>query len=355
MATIRQRKNGSWQAMIRKAGQPDQSKTFALHRDAENWAKSIELAMDRGTWAADRPGEDVTFLQALTRYQREVTPKKRGASQERSVLAALGATTLAKSTMANIRGSDLARLRDEWLSEFSAATVIKRLNTLSAVYHAAKKEWGYEWLDNPVEHVKKPPAPAGRDRRVEDEEGEEGRRIDSAEVERLLVASKSQLLRAAVELALETAMRRGEMCKLTWPMVDLKNRVISLPGSITKNGQAREVPLSSKAVAILQALPRKSDELPLLGVRADGLTQAFIRAQKRARAVYEDECRNANKNPAKGFLVDLRFHDLRHEATSRLAEVFDAAKLAKITGWKTLSMVLRYYHPRGSDLAKMLD
>jgi integrase len=330
------------------------AKTFALQRDAENWAKSIELAMDRGTWAPAQPGEKVTLLEALTRYQSEIAAKKRGASQERSVLAALGATKLSKQTLASVRGADLARLRDEWLSEFSPATVIKRLNTLSAVYQTAKKEWGFEGLDNPVEHIKKPSAPAGRDRRVEDEEDSEGRRIASSEIERLLAASSSPLLRGAVELALETAMRRGELCKLTWPMVDLKNRVIYLPGSITKNGQSREVPLSSKAVAVLQALPHQPADKPLLGIRADGLTQAFIRAQARARKIYEDECRETMKEPAEGFLVGLRFHDLRHEATSRLASVYDAATLAKVTGWKTLGMILRYYHPRGADLAKML-
>ncbi len=354
MATIRRQQNGNWRAVIRKSGHPEQSKTFALQRDAENWAKSIELAMDRGTWAPAQPGEQVTLLEALIRYQTEITPKKRGASQERSVLAALAATKLAKLTMTNVRGADLAKLRDEWLSEFSPATVIKRLNTLSAVYHTARKEWGFEGLDNPVEHVKKPSAPAGRDRHVEDEEDEEGQRITSAEIDRLLAASKSPLLRHAVELALETAMRRGELCKLTWSMVDLKNRVVYLPGSITKNGQAREVPLSSKAAAILQALPHQTDHVPLLGVRADGLTQAFIRAQARARKEYEAECRLTKKKPATAFLVGLRFHDLRHEATSRLAGVYDAATLAKVTGWKTLGMILRYYHPRGADLAKML-
>lgn len=355
MATIRQRENGSWQAIIRKTGHPPQSKTLALQRDAENWAKSVELAMDRGTWAPIQPGEQVTLLEALTRYQTEITPKKRGAAQERSVLAALAATKLAKLTLTTLRSADLAKLRDEWLSEFSPATVIKRLNTLSAVYHVARKEWGFEGLDNPVEHVKKPSAPAGRDRRVEIEEDEEGRQIASAEIDRLLAASKSPLLCHAVELALETALRRGELCKLTWPMVDLKNRVIYLPGSITKNGQAREVPLSSKAVAVFQALPRRPDDTPLLGVRADCLTQAFIRAQARARKAYEIESKAADKKPSTAFLVGLRFHDLRHEATSRLAGVYDAATLAKITGWKTLSMVLRYYHPRGADLAKMLD
>ncbi len=354
MATIRQYKNGSWQAVIRKQGHSKQSKTFALQRDAENWAKSVELEMDRGTWAPIRPADTTTLREILQRYKAEITPTKRSEIKENSALGILLDTRIAKMPIGKIEGVDIAKLRDEWLTALSPATVIKRLNTLSAVFQTAKKEWGYKSLGNPVLEIKKPPAPAGRDRRVEDEDDEDGRRIESGEIERLLAVSQSTSLRNAVTLALETGMRRGELCKLTWCMIDLKNGVAYLPGTITKNGQAREVPLSQLAIEVLQTMPRLIGDKPILGVRPDGLTQAFIRTQARARQVYEDECKAAKRKPSQTFLANLRFHDLRHEATSRLAEIFEPHELAKITGWKTLNMIMRYFHPRGVDLAQKL-
>lgn len=67
------------------------------------------------------------------------------------------------------------------------------------------------------------------------------------------------------------------------------------------------------------------------------------------------ECQEAGLLPRDGFLVDLRFHDLRHEATSRVAEVFSMHELAKITGNRDPRMLMRYYHPRAENLAKKLN
>ena len=104
----------------------------------------------------------------------------------------------------------------------------------------------------------------------------------------------------------------------------------------TKNGDPRMVPLSTTAAGILRDLPRRIDG-KVWGVRADSITQAFDRA-----------CRRAN-------IEDLRFHDLRHEATSRLFEKgLNLMQVAAITGHKTLQMLKRYTHLRVEDLAKLL-
>ncbi|HAV2420526.1 phage recombination protein Bet [Escherichia coli] len=77
------------------------------------------------------------------------------------------------------------------------------------------------------------------------------------------------------------------------------------------------------------------------------VTRAFDRAVKRARERYE----KTNSLCDESFLKDLRFHDLRHEATSRLAEIFPMHELTKITGHKDPRMLMRYYHPKAEDLA----
>ncbi len=90
-------------------------------------------------------------------------------------------------------------------------------------------------------------------------------------------------------------------------------------------------------------------------LHADAVTQAFERAVARARKTYEEDCASNGAPPDPKFLIDLCFHDLRHEATSRLAEKFPLHELAKITGRRDTKMLMRYYHPKAEDLAKKLD
>ena len=145
-------------------------------------------------------------------------------------------------------------------------------------------------------------------------------------------------------------MRRSEIAELRWRFIDLEKRVAHLPD--TKNGNARDVPLSTKAVTLLSHLKEcsKQTDDKVFDMRADAITRAFDRAVKRARERYEQ----ANSQCDDTFLRDLRFHDLRHEATSRLAEIFPMHELTKITGHKDPRMLMRYYHPKAEDLALKL-
>ncbi|HAM5524129.1 TPA: site-specific integrase, partial [Escherichia coli] len=166
----------------------------------------------------------------------------------------------------------------------------------------------------------------------------------------IIAATHSLVLPAIILLALETAMRRSEIAELRWRFIDLDRRVAHLPD--TKNGNARDVPLSTKAVMVLSNLKERSKQADdkVFGMRADAITRAFDRAVKRARERYEQ----AKPQCDDTFLKDLRFHDLRHEATSRLAEIFPMHELTKITGHKDPRMLMRYYHPKAEDLALKL-
>jgi integrase len=129
-------------------------------------------------------------------------------------------------------------------------------------------------------------------------------------------------------------MRRSEILSLRWPDVFLDERFVRLHDS--KNGEARDVPLSTRAAAALVALPRRPDGhvFPITG---DALKKAFTRACERAG------------------LENMHFHDLRHEATSRIATRLDnILELSAVTGHKTVQMLKRYYHPRATDLARKL-
>lgn len=369
MASFRRREEFQWQARVRRKGYPEQTKTFNTKAEAEAWARKIESEIDRGVFVSRTEAEATSLEEALGRYEREVVASKKGKVQEQSIIRLWKATAIVKRSMASIRSTDVVAQRDLWLQRCKPATVLRRLALLSNVFNIARREWGMESLSNPVELIRKPQPNNARTRRIalatptrstvaEAEEPSP----DHGELERIIAASGSGVLPAVLSLALETAMRRSEIVSLRWEHIDLAKRVAHLPD--TKNGSSRDVPLSSRAVAVLESiLPKDSgepeqddeDDDRVFKVSSDAITRAFVRAVARARKRYVKECEEQGAKPQKRFLADLRFHDLRHEATSRLAAIFPMHELTKITGHKDPRMLMRYYHPRAEDLAKRLD
>ena len=344
MAYFRKR-SGSWEASIEKKGYSRISRTFDTKTQAEAWAKVTEAEMLRGHFVSRKEAESTTLSEALDRYNKEITGKKRGAYQESRRIELLKGHKLGNRFLASIQGKDIAEYRDERSQSVSEATVRRELTILSHLFEVARKEWGMEGLMNPVQSIRLPSGRGTeRDRRLKPEE-------------------KAALLKACddyggdlphiVRFALETAMRRGEITGMMWNMVDLKNRTVVLPE--TKNGEKRGVPLSKEAIRILSGLPRRLDGRVFGYTDSHSITQAFIRAISRARTTYEKECEEKGQNPDPAFLSDLTFHDLRHEATSRLFEKgFNPMEVATITGHKTLQMLKRYTHLKAEDLAKRL-
>ena len=113
------------------------------------------------------------------------------------------------------------------------------------------------------------------------------RRLLPGELDRICAASDSPVLADLVRFAVETGMRRGELAGMTWEMVELRKRTVTLPER--KNGEKRIVPLSTEAVKILAGLARRLDGA-VWGMKPDSITQAFLRALARAWKAYEKEC-----------------------------------------------------------------
>ena len=244
----------------------------------------------------------------------------------------------------------LAQYRDERLEKVNTQTARHDLSLLSRVLTTAAKEWGIPLPHgNPVAQLRMPKLPPARNRRLTAEE--ESALLDAAqqyEMSRKDAGPISSIIR----FALGTAMRRGEIAAMRWDHINLKSQVLRVPDS--KSGEPRRVPLSKAAVDVLKALPRHLKG-HVWGVTADTITQAFDRVCARARDGYLRECETANQDPDLDFLEDARFHDLRHEATSRLFERgFNVMEVAAITGHKTLQMLKRYTHLRAEDLARKL-
>lgn len=325
MASIRKRGEHQWQAEVRKKGHPPQRRTFLARADAERWARQTESDIERGVFVDRSEAESTSLIDALDRYAREITPTKKGARQELTLVKRLQASPLAQRPLAAVRSADIAAWRDARLKKVSAATVSRELCTLSHVFSIAGKDWGMGIL-NPCALVRKPKISNGRDRRLEGDE--ETRLLEECR-------RSSVDLEAIAILAIESAARLGELLKLDWRHVDLPRRTAQLLD--TKNGEDRAIPLSSRAVAALDALPRHiGGRVFYRWKAADSFNKVWTRACKRAG------------------IEDLRFHDLRHEACSRIADRFQMHELMKITGHKSSAMLARYYHPRAEDLAKRL-
>lgn len=355
MATFEQRKDKDGNVItirvkIRRKGLPSTSKNFdvlgpktsdlnAALRQAEMWARMIESEMDRGIFVSRTESESTTFGECLLRYAKEITPHKKGAEAEQYKINFLLTHPLSKRTMASIRSADIAQYRDERARVVKPATIVRELGILSHVFNVARREWGMENLANPVQIVRKPKLPQGRDRR-----------LLPGELDAIIEASESPELRAIIQLEVETAMRRSEFVALHWR--DVHKKYLKLHD--TKNGESRDVPLSTRATKLLSELPRRLDG-KLWSIRADSITQAFSRARDKARKAYEEKCKEGGETPNPGFLKNLRFHDLRHEATSRFFEKgLNPIEAAAVTGHKDLRMLKRYTHLKAEDLARKL-
>ena len=355
MATIRSREDQDgitigWQAQIKRKGFPLQVKTFRTKSEATQWATVTESEMMRGVFVSRSESERTTVDTLIDRYAREVLPTQKGGHREVSRVKHIK-EGLGKYSLAALTSSLVADYRDARLKIVGPQSVKHELGLLQRALKKGTQEWGIPLPGGiPTAMVKKPSLPNARNRRLIDDEEE-----------RLLAAcgeARNAWLRPVVIFAIETAMRAGEIVEtwkqdpsgaldadgkhlqvkvsigLLWKDVDLKKRTAHLPK--TKNGEARMVPLSSRAVAVLEALPRNLDGR-VFGVTYEGVKQAYDRARARAS------------------ISDLRFHDLRHEATSRLFEKgFNPMEVSAITGHKTLQMLKRYTHLRAEDLAKRM-
>ena len=339
--SVRQR-GAKWQARVTVAGQTV-TKTFTQRADAEKWSRHQQVALERGEYQP--PQAIVTLRELIERYERECLPSKRGQAQERYVLERWKRSSLAGKTLASVKPADIARARDERLKEVSPTSVRRYLDTLSAVFEVARKDWELT-TTNPVRSIRKPPPGRARERRVSPDE-----------IDRIINATQSKDLPAVVVLAVETAMRRAEILGLEWSNVDLDRRIAYLP--LTKNGDSRAVPLTIRAVDVLKAIPKRPDG-KVFKHNGTSLSEAFRRAAARARQAYERERQQAGATPQEiaedDCLRDVRLHDCRHERVSTLVEAgFGLMEVAAISGHKTLQCLKRYTHVRTEHLISKLD
>jgi integrase len=331
MATFRKR-NDKWQARVQRSGQSSIAKSFNTKADAIKWARNVESQLDLGMLAPKQSMPRMMLV--LVRYLEEVTPTKKGVKQERNRIRQLQKSKLADMTMDKITSEAIAQYRDTRLKTVSANTVRIELALISVVFEQCRKEWGFA-LTNPVRGIRIPKPGKPRQRRLE-----------AGEEEALLAAcrsSRAYYLHSFVVLAIETGMRFGELLGIRWEHINLNSQTIFLPD--TKNGHPRTVPLSTRAVETISELPRAING-KLFNSGYQSIHNAFNLAVTKARGTQPD---------SNIFLKGLRFHDLRHEAVTRLFEKgLNPIEVGMVSGHKTLSMLQRYTHLRSEELVAKL-
>lgn len=341
MASI-QKRGDTFRVRIIRKGYSTLSQTFKTRLEAIKWARRIETEIDQGVIKPNKTltnrmlDQDLTFGEAAAHYIKNHSIHKRNYKTESGTIR----TLISHWGNENIQSIDKTKvfvLRDDLLSRGrSGDTVNHYYNAISKIYQMLQTEWSIA-VDNPIKGVKRLPANPSRTKRINGKT--EAALLSACE------QSKSNLLKPIVEFALETGMRRGELMGLRWFDIDIPSRRAFL--HITKNGEPRQVPLTLKAVKILGGVKHVHPEY-VFPLRLDALRRYFDKAANTAKANWS----LGGINP----FDDIRFHDCRHEALSRLSDAgLNVIELSHISGHKTLSQLARYTHPCHQAIFSKLD
>jgi integrase len=326
MATFRKR-GLRWFAEVKLNG-VRRGKTFDTKAQAKNWAAAEETRINS---LGAGVSQTHTLGDVMERYLSEVSPTKRGAKWESNRIIAYLRHEISTVKLMDLKREHFEDLIEERLKSVKPSTVNRDLNLISNCLTYARR---WRLMDhNPFDDLKRPTDPKHRERLISVEEIEEIL-ISLGYVEGVKPTLKQHYAGYAFLFAIETAMRLGELTGLRPEDVNLTKRVAHLP--LTKNGSARSVPLSSRAVQLLTMLKPWEHET------------IFQMSSEQCGALFR-------KGLARTRIEDLTFHDTRHEAITRLARKVEVLDLARIVGHKDIKMLMRYYNRTAEDIAAQLD
>ncbi len=325
MASIRKRQ-GRYQAQVRRRGYPPVSKTFTSITAAKKWVKATEVDMERRVFTSR---VTMTVGELLTRYDVEEVPKLKGGAAATTYRVKALKKNFGEIPLVDLTPKMLTKYRDQRLKTVKAITVKGDLSVLSSAINTAMIEWGLGLPDNPVSRVRFKKIDVPRDKRLRPGE------------EELLLNHASELMRRIIIVAIETAMRRSEILRIKKSHIDFQTKTLLIPE--TKTDKPRTIPLSTRAVNALREQSGPSGSVVfLLEPELFQITKGTLYNQ-------------FQKVLSAAGIVDFRFHDLRHEATSRLFEKgLNMMEVASITGHEDLKMLKRYTHIRPESLVERL-
>ena len=315
--------------MIRLVDHPVESQIFDTKARASAWGHAREAELKTQATGAVK----ATFKEAVDKYISDVCPTHKSGDNEAKRLKALckivGLLPVLKP-LTEVTAVDLSRFRDKRLSEVSVATVRKEMTIVRSVLESARRDWGMITV-NPISDVKKPSSPPDRKRLFTEDEA---KRIVLALGYEGSVTTLQHQVAIALLLAFETGMRAGEMLGMTWGVVNLGAKFVTLPE--TKNGDQRDVPLSAKAVDLVNKL-KGLDKTQVFTVTSASLDALFRKAR--------DKCEIEN----------LHFHDSRANAITMLSQKLEVLDLARMIGHRDIKNLMIYYRKPATLIADKLD
>ena len=336
MASITKYKDG-WRVFVAVDGKR-KTKTFPTKREATAWASAEERAIRELQTTPE--AERYTVVDMLTRYAKEVSPKKKGWRPEKLRIAAFlrDFPMLAGKKLSEVKTPDLAGWRDARLNGFygpdgrkvravSAASVLRDIAWLSNAFKVARSEW--QWMTHkPFDGLRMPHTPPPRDRRVSPSEVKRiCRRLGY--VTGRVPRTKQQEVALVFLVALRSAMRAGEILSLGRGNLDLRRRVATVEHKTQHlTGKPRAVPLTPRAARLLRPVAERERCFTVSSASLDALFRK-VRDQL--------------------LIEGLHFHDTRAEALTRLARKVDVMTLAKISGHKDLSILQNTYYRETAD------
>jgi integrase len=329
---VRKRGNG-WQAIVKFKGNPTQQKTFNSQAAAKAWGRRIESSMDNGSWI-DTRGSRSVFIEDIVddlvysyeRFGLEVAGPKLG--QLNQIKEYFHGVSIHDLTFDGVL--DFAAFR---LETIAASTLQAQMYYLKQAVTNSRIKTELPVVDMAIDELKKKKLIMGSKRR--------DRRLEPGEYEALMDQAAGHWISAAIDLAVESAMRQGEIHALKWSDINESKGVIRL---MRKDKHAET--------------GQSAQQIPLL----KGVREALLRSQnvfgqgpnlipvERAASISDKFAKMTKKLG----IVDLRFHDLRHEAISRLFEKgMRVEQVRVVSGHRTLDQLSRYVNLRPADLAGM--
>ena len=344
--------NGRFRARSRRKGYPADSQGFDSFAEAAEWKAAADATKRHGTYIDDKEAENTTLRAVLKAYLAEVVELKKNPKtkvNERNHVNALIVDRIADYSLAalrikHLREFKLRRLNTDHIRKsghkISSETVRKDLLKISSVFNWYREENGLDNLFNPMEKRKKFLPPKGEERERRLDATEDANKQD--EEERLLEAARlysDGQYANLIRWLLASAMRLGEALLTDWKRVNLQTLTVDIPISKTKG--FRRVPISPDGAKLLREM--NSGTVHKITGRIFGIHEGSVETGwKRIKA--------------KAAIEDLHFHDLRHEALSRLGDLgLSSSELMKFSGHKHSSSLDRYVHLDELSLAQKLQ
>lgn len=305
------------------------AKSFSNKAKAKSWALETE-SMLSGLKEGFSTTE--TLHRLFERYAEEVSPTKRGERWELMRLKRFS-NHFDNIKLIDLKTEHIQSFINLRLKSVANGSVNRELNLLGDCLRHARR-WNL-MAHNPMQNVLRPKDPPARDRLLSEQE------IDLLLIEMECHENRPMTMqkqRAAMAMlfAIETAMRAGELCSLYPRHINRDTRVALLER--TKNGDRRYVPLSARALSLLDELDRwHLENEPLFNFSKSELLSATFRKYVR-----------------KAGIENLTFHDTRHEAITRLSKKLDVLALARMVGHRNINQLQTYYNESAEELAKRL-